>query len=111
MMYFCFLSLCGIFINIWLHIDDVKNRDSILNRVDKGDNLAALMTSPTGPKRREFNDPNDNDDDEMKLKEYDSPDEMQKNSMKAADDSVKQSLLSYTNDKSARDALRRSMAK
>lgn len=58
MMYFCFLSFCGIIINVWLHIDDVKYRGSILNKVDKGDNLTELMASPTGPKRRDFNDSN-----------------------------------------------------
>lgn len=39
-------ALIGLLVNIWLYIDDRKNRNSILDRVDKGDNLEDLITSP-----------------------------------------------------------------
>ena len=37
MMYFSFLACIGIVMNVWLYIDDIKNRDGILDRVDKGE--------------------------------------------------------------------------
>lgn len=42
----CVFALIGLLVNIWLYIDDRKNRNSILDRVDKGDNLEDLITSP-----------------------------------------------------------------
>jgi len=40
---------------VWLYIDDKKNRNSILDRVDKGDNLEDLITSPVQADRKEIN--------------------------------------------------------
>lgn len=45
---YCFLgslAFLGIFLNIWLYMDDIKNRNSVLDRVDKP-NLEEMMTSP-----------------------------------------------------------------
>ena len=53
MVYFAFLACCGIVFNVWLYIDDLKNRDGILDKVDEGEKLEDLMTSPTGPNRRQ----------------------------------------------------------
>lgn len=39
MMYFSALACCGIFFNVWLYYDDLKNRGGILDAVDKGENL------------------------------------------------------------------------
>ena len=54
MVYFCVLSLIGLGINIWLYIDDIRNRGGILDKVDKGNNaeedamkVGDFMTSPT----------------------------------------------------------------
>jgi len=52
MMYFSVLALIGITLNIILYIDDIKNRGSILSRVDKGDNLKDLMSTPVQENRR-----------------------------------------------------------
>lgn len=59
MIYFCFLAVIGIILNVWLYLDDLRNRDGILDRVDDGENLEELMTSPTGDKRRKFDDGED----------------------------------------------------
>lgn len=45
----------GLLVNIWLYIDDKKNRNSILDRVDKGDALEDLITSPVQADRKEIN--------------------------------------------------------
>lgn len=39
-----FLSLIGMGANIWLYIDDIKNRDGVLDKVPKS--IEELMTSP-----------------------------------------------------------------
>lgn len=61
MMYFSGLACCGIVFNVWLYIDDLKNRNGILDSVDKGDNLETLMTSPTGKNNRKEFDGEDAD--------------------------------------------------
>lgn len=52
MMYFSLLAIIGIFVNVWLYIDDIKNRKGILNAVDEGDNLEKLATTPVADNRR-----------------------------------------------------------
>lgn len=52
MMYFCGLAVAGICFNVWLYIDDLQNRGGVLDKVDDGEALEDLMTSPTGEKRR-----------------------------------------------------------
>lgn len=37
--YFDVLALIGIVLNVWLYVDDLKNRGGILNRVDKNETL------------------------------------------------------------------------
>lgn len=97
MVYFAGLACCGIFFNVWLYIDDLKNRDGILDKVDEGENLEELMTSPTGPNRREHGDNGDGD--------FDIKDDAD------ADEQVKKSLLEYHQNKETRDTLKRSQAK
>lgn len=54
LVYFCILSIIGFFINIWLYIDDIRNRGGILDKVDTGDKeeeevpkVGDFVTSPT----------------------------------------------------------------
>lgn len=96
MMYFCFLSAIGIVFNVWLYIDDLKNRGGILDRVDEGENIADLMTSPVADKRRKFEEVEGDDEAEMHVDE---------------DEVVKQGLLEYKKNKEMRDSLRHSVAK
>ena len=37
MIYYSALAFIGVLLNTWLYIDDMKNRNGILNKVDKGD--------------------------------------------------------------------------
>ena len=39
MMYFSMLAIVGIFLNVWLYMDDLKNRGGVLDKVDEGENL------------------------------------------------------------------------
>ena len=41
----------GFIVNIFVYIDDIRNRGSMLNKVHTDDNLEALMTSPTGERK------------------------------------------------------------
>ena len=59
MMYFALLGCIGIVLNVWLYIDDIKNRKGILDAIDTGNNLEELMASPTGDNRRQFDDDGD----------------------------------------------------
>lgn len=48
----CF-SLLGFFVNIWLYFDDKRNRGGILDKIDKGDKLEDLITSPAPGDRKD----------------------------------------------------------
>lgn len=48
------LSLVGLGFNIWLYIDDIKNRGGVLNNV--ATTVEEMMTSPKPPPRREMDD-------------------------------------------------------
>lgn len=58
MVYYCILAGIGFLLNIWLYVDDIKNRGGILNKVDKGGKdeddvgLNNLQASPTVDQRR-----------------------------------------------------------
>ena len=52
MMFFALLAAIGICFNVWLYIDDLKNRKGILDAVDKGENLEDLMSTPVAADRR-----------------------------------------------------------
>lgn len=54
LIYFCFLSAIGFCLNVWLYIDDLKNRGGILDKVDRGedDEPQDLLTSPTVAQRK-----------------------------------------------------------
>lgn len=43
------LSVIGIFVNIWLYVDDIKNRNGILHKVPV--EVTEMMTSPKAPTR------------------------------------------------------------
>lgn len=53
MMYFSILACCGIGINVWLYVDDLKYRGGILDKVDTGENLEELMSTPVAANRRD----------------------------------------------------------
>ena len=53
MIYFSLLSCCGIVFNVWLYIDDIRNRGGILDKVDNGENLEELMSTPVAKNRRD----------------------------------------------------------
>lgn len=53
MMYFSVLACCGIFFNVWLYFDDIRNRGGILDAVDNGENLEQLMSTPVPKNRRD----------------------------------------------------------
>ena len=54
LMYFCFLSIIGFCINVWLYFDDLKNRGGVLDKIDNGDGdkMGDLVTSPTVAERK-----------------------------------------------------------
>ena len=55
MIYFCVLCVIGFFVNVWLYIDDIKNRGGVLDKVDTGEEEQPkndFMTSPTPKERR-----------------------------------------------------------
>ena len=57
-MYFSALALVGILLNSWLYIDDVRNRGSVLHRLDKGgkDEVKEIQKVETRPKSEEYSD-------------------------------------------------------
>ena len=100
MMYYSGLACIGIVFNVWLYIDDLRNRGGILDAVDTGENLNELMTTPTDENKRRkmkehFASPDD-DDDVMAVED---------------DEKIKQDLLTYKQDKNVRDSLKRSVGK
>lgn len=105
MIYYCALSCIGFVLNIWLYVDDIKNRNGILDKVDKkgdDDNSGAnmgitdLMTSPTPAARRDL---------EKQLRESKQldGDDME------VDMKIKADLLEYKTNQQTRDALKRSV--
>ena len=36
MNYYSILAIVGILLNTWMYIDDIRNRDSVLDKVDRG---------------------------------------------------------------------------
>ena len=100
MMYYSGLACVGIVFNVWLYIDDLRNRGGILDAVDTGENLNELMTTPTDENKR------------RKMKEhFDSPDDDDDMMVVDDDEKIKQDLLTYKQDKNVRDSLKRSVGK
>ena len=100
MMYYSGLACVGIVFNVWLYIDDLRNRGGILDAVDTGENLNELMTTPTDENKR------------RKMKEhFDSPDDDDDMMAVEDDEKIKQDLLTYKQDKNVRDSLKRSVGK
>lgn len=97
-------ALCGFLLNIWLYFDDIRNRGSVLNNVDKGETLEELMTSPVA--ERKTAGPDDLIEGEVVMAEMEANEHL-KLPNQAAHDGVDQ----YADDQGARDALKRSMAK
>jgi len=101
-MYFSTLACCGIVFNVWLYIDDLRNRDGILDKVDSGENLQELMTTPVDDEKRRrmkdhFNAEDEDEEAEMVGMEEDA--------------NMKDELQVYKNDKAVRDSLKRSLAR
>lgn len=74
MMYFSGLACIGIFFNVWLYMDDLRNRNGVLDKVDQGENLKDLMSTPTNENNRRkaveaMAQPDDNAEMEMNLDE------------------------------------------
>lgn len=53
MIYFSLLACCGIVFNVWLYFDDIRNRGGVLDKVDSGENLEELMSTPVAANRRD----------------------------------------------------------
>ena len=55
MMYFSLLACIGIFFNVWLYFDDIRNRGGILDAIDdgSGQNNEALMSTPVASNKRD----------------------------------------------------------
>ena len=55
MMYFSVLACIGIFFNVWLYFDDIRNRGGILDAIDdgSGQNNEALMSTPVAANKRD----------------------------------------------------------
>ena len=100
-IYFCILCVIGFFINVWMYLDDLKNRGGVLHYVDNGDDnedepkVTDFVTSPTATQRRKAEE----EVQELKAKEGGM----------TADEQVKAALLEYKAEKSNRDSLRRSI--
>ena len=47
MIFFIGVNIIGLFCNAYLYYIDIKDYDGILNRVDKGEQIQDLLTSPT----------------------------------------------------------------
>ena len=52
MMYYSLLAVIGIIFNCWLYFDDLRNRGGILDKVDTGENLGELITTPVPEEKR-----------------------------------------------------------
>jgi len=80
----------GFCVNLWLYLDDIKNRNSVLNEIKKkNEGLTTMMTSPP-PTRRSLV-PNKGEDGE--------------------EIPTGVAVDIYAENKSTRDALKRSMAR
>jgi len=84
--FFICINVISLFLNLWLYIIDIKYYDGVLNKVEKGDQLEELMTSPEPGERKEL---------------------LKKSLAKSR---TAQGLVDYKLDGSAREQLKRSMA-
>ena len=91
-VYFEVLAVIGICLNLWLYMDDLKYRGGILNKVDKGEELADLMATPR-------------QDAKSKARQ------MREELAAKGDEGQKAALLEYKLDDEARASLRRSVAR
>ena len=97
MMYFSFLACCGIVINLWLYVDDLKNHGGILDAVDNGEKIEEMMTTPVAKDRRKMQkDAMEGEDVDIDMN---------------VDGDIKGQLDVYHKNKEARDNLKRSVAK
>lgn len=83
--FFAGVCIVGIVLNVWLYIEDIRNNNGQLNKVHRGDAIEDLINSPTGGERKKL--------------------EIEQNT--ELDERTKIYLLRA----SARDALKRSIAK
>jgi len=52
MVFFIGVNIIGLICNVYLYYIDIKYNDGILNRVDKGETIVDLITSPAPDKSR-----------------------------------------------------------
>ena len=107
MVYYSILAVIGIFFNVWLYVDDIRNRGGILDAIDDGtgQNNKDLMSTPVATNRRSeavraMQASNSDEDAELEMN-YDSQ----------VESPAKVDLLTYKSDKDVRNSLRRSLAK
>ena len=86
---FVAINVFGIGLHITLYIVDIKYHDAILDRVDAGESLAELISSPAPGK---------------------TAGEYIRESMGATRESQKLALVNYKMNSAARESLRRSLA-
>lgn len=84
-MFFVFVNIIGFVCNAYLWYIDIKYYDGVLNKVDSGDEIQDLITSPTIDRKELIR-------------------------ASQAKDMTRQSLLDYKLDKSNRETLKKSMA-
>lgn len=87
LIFFIGINILGLAQNAYLYYIDIKYHDGILNKVDRGEQLTDLMTSPVQTKSRK---------------------ELMRESMGKSKDRA--SLLNYKLDSASRNELKRSMA-
>ena len=52
--FFILINIIGLSLNGWLYVVDLKYYDGVLNKVDQGDQIADLMTTPTQDQRKQL---------------------------------------------------------
>jgi hypothetical protein len=87
LIFFISINIFALMMNMYLYHIDIKYHDGILNKVDKGDKIEDLMTSPAPNTRKDI---------------------LRQSLAKTQD---RQALADYKLDKGARDQLKRSMAR
>ena len=91
-IFFDILAIIGTVLNVWLYFDDINKRKGILNKVDKGETIEDLMTTPNQESRNK-----------ARL--------MREELAQKGDESTRAALLNYKLDDEARANLKRSIGK
>ena len=91
-IFFDILAIIGTVLNVWLYFDDINKRKGILNKVDKGETIEDLMTTPN-------------------LESRNKAKQMREELAQKGDESTRAALLNYKLDDEARANLKRSIGK